>query len=731
MAVGSTQYPGAIDTTTTLLDAVNNVQSTLAASLSSTATSLTLASASAFPSAGVVSIESEIIHYSGKSGNNLTGLTRGAEGTTAASHASGRVVRMAITASYHDALRSAILALQTKVGVGESTPATAKVLGYTEGIGSTWVTASEIPGVSVNTGSDPNAVKTNTSSAQALLGSLDADKPTKTAAQIGALTAGRKGRDIFQTDSLLGVKRDFGADIGFRHATPYYYAYELGFIPTASDSTTRTANTAAWDAFIAALPASGGRIQFPEGVFYFATTLESDKPVLVEGSGSAFVSGTLNQGTTLFFESGQTGLKFVAGANGSAVRNLMLKVRGGYVGRTTGDGIYSDVTVHIHHVSIEDFGRDGVFLYGTLPALSDLSTLYRVDAYNVGRDGFHYDGGDDTNIILTSLCNATHSGRHGFYNAGFSNHFENVHVSASDDDNIVSATTSGAITANASPQNVTLSNVTNITVGMRLVVDTGSTKEYVTVTALPGSSQITAVFSQNHSGGVAVKEMAHDYMEDGGSNVWILPYAEASGSERFHLGSNSSFCTVLSGTFGVPIIDPLGPGLLNTHNINERGHWRDVRLKDTSDRSDGRNYSLISRYIEYPGQFLIANTTDNKTVLSYNPDGEKVYVPNFFVTGVTGVSGTPQTLTGAGAVNLTTGITYLVTTGANALTLADGAQGQIKTIRMKTDGGDGTLTPTNAEGFTTITFTAVGQTVTLQFLDGKWNVIGHFGVTIA
>lgn len=40
------------------------------------------------------------------------------------------------------------------------------------------------------------------------------------------------------------------------------------------------------------------------------------------------------------------------------------------------------------------------------------------------------------------------------------------------------------------------------------------------------------------------------------------------------------------------------------------------------------------------------------------------------------MSGTPQTLTGAGAVNLTTFSTLLVTTGANALTLAAGTEGQ-------------------------------------------------------
>ena len=65
---------------------------------------------------------------------------------------------------------------------------------------------------------------------------------------------------------------------------------------------------------------------------------------------------------------------------------------------------------------------------------------------------------------------------------------------------------------------------------------------------------------------------------------------------------------------------------------------------------------------------------------------------------------TPQELSGAGAVNLTTYCTHIVSTGANALTLADGTEGQFKFLVMKTDAGDATLTPTSLGNGTTITF---------------------------
>ena len=113
-------------------------------------------------------------------------------------------------------------------------------------------------------------------------------------------------------------------------------------------------------------------------------------------------------------------------------------------------------------------------------------------------------------------------------------------------------------------------------------------------------------------------------------------------------------------------------------------------------------------------------------VLVIDPDGN-MEIPSGYVK----YTQTPQTLTGAGAVNLTSQITYINTTGANALTLADGVQGQTKQIVMRQDLGNGTLTPTNLAGATTITFNDVGDTVSLMFLDSEWHIMGYYGVVIA
>lgn len=95
--------------------------------------------------------------------------------------------------------------------------------------------------------------------------------------------------------------------------------------------------------------------------------------------------------------------------------------------------------------------------------------------------------------------------------------------------------------------------------------------------------------------------------------------------------------------------------------------------------------------------------------------------------------GSIETLTGAGAVSVSTIVTVLVTTGADALTLANGTAGQIKVIGMKTDGGDGTLTPTTKTGFSTITFNDAGDGVVLLYTDDTkgWVVVGNNGATLA
>jgi hypothetical protein len=93
-----------------------------------------------------------------------------------------------------------------------------------------------------------------------------------------------------------------------------------------------------------------------------------------------------------------------------------------------------------------------------------------------------------------------------------------------------------------------------------------------------------------------------------------------------------------------------------------------------------------------------------------------------------------QNLSGAGAVNITTLVTKVTTTGvAQALTLGDASvDGHIKVIEHNVDGGSFVLTPTTKTGFTTITSSNAGDTVTLKWSTTVgWIVLSSFGVLIA
>ena len=135
----------------------------------------------------------------------------------------------------------------------------------------------------------------------------------------------------------------------------------------------------------------------------------------------------------------------------------------------------------------------------------------------------------------------------------------------------------------------------------------------------------------------------------------------------------------------------------------------------------------------------MANTTFSGPVRSEN--GFEQVTKNL-TTGVFTVSATygasitggVQTLSGAGAVDLTNLITELTTAGgAAAVTLADGTtSGQVKIINMIVDGGDGTLTPVTFANGTTITFDAVAESATLVWNSTiGWVATSVQGATIA
>lgn len=144
MAVGVPNYPSALDTISTLLEVANDAAATLTIAAGAGDATLTVNSTAAFPTTGSVSIDNEIIFYSGKTANTFTGLTRGADGTVAAAHGAGSIVELRYVAQHHEGLRDTIIQLETKVGVGSGAPpSTAGYMLQTTGGGATgWVLGS-------------------------------------------------------------------------------------------------------------------------------------------------------------------------------------------------------------------------------------------------------------------------------------------------------------------------------------------------------------------------------------------------------------------------------------------------------------------------------------------------------------------------------------------------------------------------------------------------------------
>jgi predicted RecA/RadA family phage recombinase len=95
-------------------------------------------------------------------------------------------------------------------------------------------------------------------------------------------------------------------------------------------------------------------------------------------------------------------------------------------------------------------------------------------------------------------------------------------------------------------------------------------------------------------------------------------------------------------------------------------------------------------------------------------------------------SGAQQSLSGAGAIDVLSYSTMWTTTGAQAGTIANGTRiGQLKEIMLTVDGGDGTLTPATASGFTTIVFSNIGDMVLLRWTAGGWIILKRGNVATA
>ena len=124
---------------------------------------------------------------------------------------------------------------------------------------------------------------------------------------------------------------------------------------------------------------------------------------------------------------------------------------------------------------------------------------------------------------------------------------------------------------------------------------------------------------------------------------------------------------------------------------------------------------------------------------SGTPVNKKVAAEDVFnkIPSWLGLKQTSQSITADGssttAIDVTSAITEINATSAtHSCAMADGVDGQIKTIINTATSGTNaiTITPANLRGFSTITLNAPGETVTCLFKNSNWNVIASGGTVV-
>ena len=116
-------YPGSIDSAASLYSPVNafsgaplETTATVAILIGDSTISVSTTTGGFAATYGVLSIDDELVVYTGKTATQFTGCQRGAFGTAAAGHSNGVAVKANMVAGFITALQSAVLAIENEVG---------------------------------------------------------------------------------------------------------------------------------------------------------------------------------------------------------------------------------------------------------------------------------------------------------------------------------------------------------------------------------------------------------------------------------------------------------------------------------------------------------------------------------------------------------------------------------------------------------------------------------------
>ena len=276
------------------------------------------------------------------------------------------------------------------------------------------------------------------------------------------------------------------------------------------------------------------------------------------------------------------------------------------------------------------------------------------------------------------------------------------------------------------------SDSTAININEALVVDgTGNFSGTLTTAALTTSGTLT-VTGQADIEGVTIVD--NEIKASRSNDALVLSTAgtgkvTASGGLIVTGGDTETADISSSGQIGAVGFTATGSSTFDGITINDN-------VVSTSSNADlnlspGGTGAVVASGIRVVGTTLSA---DDSSTININE--------GLVVDGTTNVTGTltanglingVQTLTGSGStevISLTETVTQLITTGTQNFSLANGTEGQIKIITLKTDGGNATVTPASFLNGTSITFDDVGDTMTMLYQSTGWIVLAQQNTTV-
>jgi hypothetical protein len=121
----------------------------------------------------------------------------------------------------------------------------------------------------------------------------------------------------------------------------------------------------------------------------------------------------------------------------------------------------------------------------------------------------------------------------------------------------------------------------------------------------------------------------------------------------------------------------------------------------------------------YEFQFETSDGGITFSIFDLNRNRDPIYLPS------------KEDLAASAAASLAKTTSYFSTAAAETATLAAGVEGQVKVFAMYADSGDMVITVSNAgwqtSGTGTITFSAIGQSCMLMYINAKWFCVGNNG----